>query len=63
MLFLGGISTRTLAMISHRLIGRNISSREVSRCSQELVQAIEKWRNRDLSLVRFKYLFCDGVFL
>lgn len=62
MMFLGGISTRTLAMISHRLIGRKISSGEVSRCSQELVHAIENWRNRNLSLVRFKYLFCDGVY-
>jgi putative transposase len=62
MLFLGGISTRTLAMISQRLIGRKISAAEVSRCSQELVQAIENWRNRNLSLVRFKYLFCDGVY-
>ena len=62
MLFLGGISTRTLALISHRLIGRKISSGEVSRCSQELVTAIENWRNRNLSLMRFKYLFCDGVY-
>ena len=62
MLFLGGISTRTLALISHRLIGRKISSGEVSRCSQELVTAIENWRNRNLSLMPFKYLFCDGVY-
>jgi len=62
MMFLGGISTRTLAMMSHRLIGRKISSGEVSRCSRELIQAIENWRNRDLSLMRFKYLFCDGVY-
>jgi len=62
MMFLGGVSTRTLAMISHRLIGRKISAGEVSRCSQELVAAIEKWRNRNLSALRFKYLFCDGVY-
>ena len=31
-------------MISHRLIGHKISSGEVSRCSQELLQAIESWR-------------------
>jgi putative transposase len=62
MMFLSGISTRTLAMLSHRLIGRKISSGEVSRCSRELIQAIENWRNRDLSLMRFKYLFCDGVY-
>jgi putative transposase len=62
MMFLSGVSTRTLAMISHRLIGRKISSGEVSRCSQELVTGIENWRNRNLSLLRFKYLFCDGVY-
>jgi len=62
MMFLGGVSTRALAMISQRLIGRKISAGEVSRCSQELVQAIEKWRNRNLSALRFKYLFCDGVY-
>ena len=61
-MFLSGVSTRTLAMISHRLIGHKISAGEVSRCSRELVQAIENWRNRNLSLVRFKYLFCDGVY-
>ena len=61
-MFLSGVSTRTLAMISHRLIGHKISAGEVSRCSQELVQAIESWRNRNLSSMRFKYLFCDGVY-
>ena len=61
-MFLSGVSTRTLAMISHRLIGRKISSGEVSRCSQDLVKAIENWRNRCLSLLKFKYLFCDGVY-
>jgi len=61
-MFLSGVSTRTLAMISHRLIGHKISAGEVSRCSRELVKAIENWRNRDLSLMSFKYLFCDGVY-
>jgi len=60
-MFLSGVSTRTLSMISHRLIGYRISAGEVSRCSRELVQAIENWRNRDLSSQEFKYLFCDGV--
>ena len=60
-MFLSGVSTRTLSMISHRLIGHKISAGEVSRCSRELVQAIENWRNRDLSSQEFKYLFCDGV--
>ncbi len=61
-LFLSGVSTRTLAMISQRLIGHRVSASEVSRCSRQLVNAIEKWRNRDLTLTKFKYLFCDGVY-
>jgi putative transposase len=61
-LFLSGVSTRTLAMISQRLIGYRVSAAEVSRCSRQLVNAIEKWRNRDLRLTKFKYLFCDGVY-
>jgi len=61
-LFLSGVSTRTLAMISQRLIGHRVSAAEVSRCSRQLVNAIEKWRNRDLRLTKFKYLFCDGVY-
>jgi len=61
-MFLSGVSTRTLAMISHRLIGHKISAGEVSRCSQELVGAIENWRNRGLASMSFKYLFCDGVY-
>jgi putative transposase len=61
-MFLSGVSTRALSMISQRLIGHKISSGEVSRCSRELVGAIENWRNRDLSSMRYKYLFCDGVY-
>jgi len=61
-MFLSGVSTRTLAMISHRLIGHKISSGEVSRCSRELVQAIESGWKRNLFSMRFKHLFCDGVY-
>lgn len=61
-MFLSGVSTRTLAMISQRLIGHRISAGEVSRCGRQLIKAIEAWRNRDLSLMKFKYLFCDGVY-
>lgn len=60
-MFLGGLSTRTLSMISQRLLGHRISAGEVSRCSRQLVTAIEHWRSRDLSHVKIKYLFCDGV--
>jgi putative transposase len=61
-MFLSGVSTRTLAMISQRLLGHRISAGEVSRCGRQLIDAIEAWRTRDLSSMKFKYLFCDGVY-
>ena len=61
LMFLGGVSTRTLAVMSNRLIGRKISHTEVSQANRELVDSVEKWRNRDLSQEQIKYLFIDGV--
>lgn len=61
LMFLTGISTRSLAMISKKLIGRKISAGEVSNVNKALAQAAEKWRTRDLSKEPFKYMFLDGV--
>ena len=61
LMFLCGISTRTLSAISLRLLGRRISPAEVSEANQELVEAVEKWRGRDLSTEAIRYLFIDGV--
>jgi putative transposase len=61
LMFLGGVSTRTLAMMTERLVGRKISHTEISQANGELKEAVEKWRNRDLSKEPVKYLFVDGV--
>jgi len=60
-MFLAGVSTRTLAMMSERLIGRKISPMEVSKASRELSQAVEAWRERDLSSEGIKYIYVDGT--
>jgi putative transposase len=60
-MFLTGVSTRTLSMMSERLIGRKISPTEVSNANKELIDAVEKWRTRDLSGEPIKYIFLDGV--
>lgn len=60
-MFLTGVSTRTLSMMSNRLIGRKISPSEISKASKELTEAVEQWRERDLSGESFKYLFIDGT--
>ena len=61
LIFLSGVSTRTLSLITTRLVGRKLSHAEVSKANQSLTEGIEKWRNRDLSQERIKYLFLDGV--
>jgi len=60
-MFLAGISTRNLSMISKHLIGRKISHAEISNANRDLTEAVEKWRTRDLSKEEIKYLFIDGV--
>jgi putative transposase len=60
-MFLAGISTRNLSMISKHLIGRKISRAEISNVNRDLTEAVEKWRTRDLSEEEIKYLFIDGV--
>ncbi len=61
LMFLTGVSTRTLSMMSERLIGRKVSPTEVSNANKELIEAVEKWRTRDLSGEPIKYVFLDGV--
>ena len=56
-MFLSGVSTRTLSMMSERLIGRRISPTQVSETSKELSRAVEQWRERDLSDESYKYIF------
>jgi putative transposase len=60
-MFLMGMSTRSLSMISTHLRGRKISPAEISNTTRELSEAVEKWRARDLSRESIRYLFVDGV--
>jgi putative transposase len=60
-MFLGGVSTRTLSIMSQRLIGRKLSHTEISQATRELADAVEKWRSRDLSGEPIQYIFVDGV--
>lgn len=61
LMFLTGVSTRTLSLISHRLLGRSLSHNEVSKANLALTEGVEKWRNRDLSKELVKYMYVDGV--
>jgi len=60
-MFLSGVSTRTLSLISEKLIGRKICATEVSKASKQLAEAVESWRQRDLSEEPVKYMYIDGT--
>ena len=61
LMYLTGVSIRTLSLISHRLLGRSLSHNEVSKAHLALTEGVEKWRNRDLSKELVKYMYLDGV--
>lgn len=61
LMFLTGVSTRSLSMISKKLVGRKLSATEVSEANSQLIEAIERWRDRDLSGESIKYMYLDGV--
>ncbi len=48
LMFLTGVSTRCLSLISQRILGRRLSHTEVSKESQSLTEGVERWRSRDL---------------
>jgi putative transposase len=60
-MFLSGVSTRTLSLISEKLIGRKICATEVSKASKQLAKAVVAWRQRDLSVEPIKYMYIDGT--
>ncbi len=60
LLYLTGLSTRTLESLSTRLFGRRLSRTEISDLSKELAPKIEEWRNRELAEA-YKYLYVDGT--
>jgi len=61
LMFLSGLSTRGISLISKSLLGRKISASEVSNVNKELMTGIEAWRVRALHEYKIKYLFVDGV--
>lgn len=61
LMFLSGLSTRGISLISKSLIGRKISHGEVSKVNKELMTGIEAWRCRPLHDLPIKYMYIDGV--
>ena len=60
-MFLAGISTRSLSLLSHHLLGNPLSDMEIRQANKDLNASAERWRQRDLSGDSIKLLFVDGV--
>ncbi len=60
-MFLSGLSTRGIELISKSLLGRKISKSEVSAVNAELLSGIDTWRVRPLHDCKIKYMYLDGV--
>lgn len=61
LLHLAGLSTRTLSMVSGRILGHKVSAQEVSNALHTLVPAAKKFLERSLSGRRYMYLYIDGT--
>ena len=59
-LYLMGTSTRSLSLISKRLLGSKISHSQVSECASSLCESVERWRCRPIN-EKIKYLYIDGT--
>jgi len=61
LMWLSGLSTRGIELISKSILGRKISHGEVSHINNELLTGIDTWRTRDLTPYPIKYMYIDGV--
>ena len=60
-LFLAGLSTRNVELISRKLLGFKVSKSYVSQCSKQLTDAVNSWRERSLSEMLVRFMYVDGV--
>lgn len=61
LMYLGGMSTRTIELMSERMFGRSFSAQEVSEAVGSLHEEVARWRTRRLDDRRWKYLFLDAT--
>lgn len=62
LLNLAGLSTRTLGLLSRRVLGVKISAQEVSNALQTIVPAAKGFLERPLGDRRWVYLYVDGTY-
>jgi putative transposase len=59
-MFLEGLSTRDVSRVLERHLGKKYDSKEISRMVEATSGALDAWLSRDLSGVKYRFLFLDG---
>ncbi|MBU0677364.1 MAG: transposase [Verrucomicrobia bacterium] len=59
--FLAGLSTRDMARISEKHLGKRYDSKQVSRIVARASEELDQWQNRSLEGRTYKFLFVDGA--
>lgn len=60
LMYLLGMSTRNLSLVSERIFGKKLSHSEISSLSQELNSSVELWRTRPITQ-KINYMYLDGT--
>lgn len=60
--FLAGLSTRDLARISEKHLGRKYDSKQVSRIVARASEELDAWLERRLEPTVYKFLYVDGAY-
>jgi transposase-like protein len=61
LLHLAGLSTRTLAQLSHKILGVRVSHSEVSQSLHTVIPGARRFLERSLAGRQFMYLYVDGT--
>jgi putative transposase len=59
--FLAGLSTRDIARLTAKHLGKRYDSKQVSRIVARATDELEAWQHRSLAGLRCKFLFVDGA--
>ena len=61
-MYVHGVSTRKVAALAEEVLGFEVSSATVSRAAQDLVEALQAWRERPLGEQPCRYLYLDAPY-
>ena len=62
-MYVQGVSTRKVTKVMEELCGQTYSKSFVSSLTKQLDEDVNKWRNRDISIIKYPYLLVDIAYI